>query len=441
MENALAGQAAITPDGTAPKAYLNYIFLDKNFDPDSDHDMGFERLPSRALNNYQLLEKEIPINKEGFLYIFVANESPYDQGVWFDDFKVEVTKSKITAVSDYYPFGMLQVGNSTNSSDPTGNKYLYNGKELQEDLGLQWYDYGARMYQADVGRWFAVDPLEQFHSPYNYAGNNPILFVDPNGMYSSHFDQNDDEGAYDDWFWNYETFEPGRNDSGTLWPGMKPHNYDIPNFPDMDRTPCICGNGDDPPSGDGVVDNIVNNVKSFINTLIAPITEFNGEIAFSRLMEVENAWRKAEVAIAVGEKGPVPDAIELGVSGNVVPIGVGYGGDLSVVWITRGPNSRFIPYFVWTGSANFAKSDISLDAHLGVSYYFGPNKYLTPTELNGPDISLGTEIFSSMGAGLNVAHKKSRPYLFTPSISLGTPYVLPVTTTGSIGNSSTLFTK
>ena len=159
--------------------------------------MGFERLPSGALNNYQLLEKEISIDKEGFLYIFVANESPDDQGVWFDDFKVEVTKSKVTGVSDYYPFGMLQAGNSTNSGDPTGNKYLYNGKELQEDLGLQWYDYGARMYQADVGRWFAVDPLEQFHSPYNYAGNNPISVIDPTGMWAetadSYFTDDPDE--------------------------------------------------------------------------------------------------------------------------------------------------------------------------------------------------------------------------------------------------------
>ncbi len=76
MENALAGQAAITPDGTAPKAYLNYIFLDKNFDPNNNH-TGFERLPSGALNNYQLLQKEISIDREGFCIYFVAYESPY----------------------------------------------------------------------------------------------------------------------------------------------------------------------------------------------------------------------------------------------------------------------------------------------------------------------------------------------------------------------------
>ena len=115
------------------------------------------------------------------MYIFVANESPLDQGVWFDDFTVEVTKSKVTAVSDYYPFGMLQAGNSTNSGDPTGNKYLYNGKELQEDLGLQWYDYGARMYQADLGRWGVIDPMFDRHydwSPYVYVLDNPIINVD-----------------------------------------------------------------------------------------------------------------------------------------------------------------------------------------------------------------------------------------------------------------------
>jgi len=64
------------------------------------------------------------------------------------------------------------------------NKYLYNGKEKQSDFGLDWYDYGARFYDAALGRWFIPDPLQQFPSSYIYAGNNPINMIDPSGMWS-----------------------------------------------------------------------------------------------------------------------------------------------------------------------------------------------------------------------------------------------------------------
>ena len=62
--------------------------------------------------------------------------------------------------------------------------YKYNGKELDTKKGLNWYDYGARHYDATLGRWLVVDPLaEKYYawSPYNYCANNPVKFIDPNG--------------------------------------------------------------------------------------------------------------------------------------------------------------------------------------------------------------------------------------------------------------------
>ncbi|WP_042720373.1 RHS repeat-associated core domain-containing protein [Flavobacterium sp. B17] len=85
--------------------------------------------------------------------------------------------------NDFYPFGMNFVGYySVFDAQGSLYNYKYNGKELQE-TGM--YDYGARFYMPDIGRWGVVDPLAEKMrrwSPYNYAVNNPIMFVDPDGM-------------------------------------------------------------------------------------------------------------------------------------------------------------------------------------------------------------------------------------------------------------------
>jgi RHS repeat-associated protein len=96
-------------------------------------------------------------------------------------FNVQSGSAVIVQQDDYYPFGMLHKPQSPNND----NKYLYNGKELQQDMNLNWYDYGARFYDPQIGRWTTPDPLAEKYrrwSPYTYGVDNPIRFKDPDGM-------------------------------------------------------------------------------------------------------------------------------------------------------------------------------------------------------------------------------------------------------------------
>jgi len=121
--------------------------------------------------------------------------------------RLTYTKHPITNVltileeNNYYPFGLkhrnynmgkkqyekLQStgGIVITPTNETVYDYKYNGKECQDELGLNFYDYGARNYDPAIGRWMNIDPLAENSrrwNPYNYAYNNPMYFVDPDGM-------------------------------------------------------------------------------------------------------------------------------------------------------------------------------------------------------------------------------------------------------------------
>ena len=95
----------------------------------------------------------------------------------------------IEQVNHYYPFGGL-MGES--KSLASSQRYKYNGKELDRTHGLDWYDYGARMYDPALARWMAPDPLaEKYYgvSPYAYCHDNPMNAIDPDGR-DDFFDEN-----------------------------------------------------------------------------------------------------------------------------------------------------------------------------------------------------------------------------------------------------------
>ena len=80
----------------------------------------------------------------------------------------------VEETNHYYPFGGIFA--STGNIQP----YKYNGKELDTNKGLNWHDYGARMYDAALGKFTTMDPMAKKYygmSPYTYCTNNPAKKV------------------------------------------------------------------------------------------------------------------------------------------------------------------------------------------------------------------------------------------------------------------------
>lgn len=192
----LNAPASTSGSNQAPKAYLHVVFFDEQFKFDQTNSKIF---PVAYISNKvkQTIDKfmanAVPVVKNGYAYIYFSNET--EEAVYFDNFQLSHERGKILEETHYYPFGGRLEGICSQAFAEMPNKYQFGGKELQNKEfaytdgdadGLQWLDFGMRLYDPQIGRWHTIDPMADAMrrwSPYAYAFNNPVRFTDPDGMW------------------------------------------------------------------------------------------------------------------------------------------------------------------------------------------------------------------------------------------------------------------
>jgi|GEM_PF-928933 len=173
--------------GSAPKAYLTVLFFDERFNFIQEGSIA-ARVQQSGNGAPTLVLPDIKAPKNGYAYVYVSNES--DETVYFDNLQVTNDHGVILEEDHYYAYGLKIAGISSKVlPDPNEgfvqNKNLYNDKELIDEADLDWYDYGFRNYDPQIGRFTQLDPLTDDYrdlTPYQYASDEPIANIDLDGL-------------------------------------------------------------------------------------------------------------------------------------------------------------------------------------------------------------------------------------------------------------------
>jgi RHS repeat-associated protein len=156
-------------------------------------------LPSPYFVSDEIGDKRYQLSNHlgNVLEVVTDRKLPEDDGTYYEndifisttlDNKVDYYTADVVSYSDYYPYGMVMPNRNASASD---YRYGFNGMEMDDEVkgNGNSYDFGARMYDSRVGRWFAIDPLTAnfpSHTPYNFGANNPIYYIDSDGNEYTH---------------------------------------------------------------------------------------------------------------------------------------------------------------------------------------------------------------------------------------------------------------
>jgi len=175
-----------------PKAYLHVLLFDEMFNLDAQNSFvqRVANTPGTPGSISKLTNDAVQVKKNGYAYLYISNES--EEVVYFDNLLLTHERGPLVEETHYYPFGLTMAGISSKalSFGAPENKYNYNGKEEQhhefsDGSGLETYDFGARIYDPQIGRWQTLDPIAGVApgwTPYRAFYNNPINFTDPTGL-------------------------------------------------------------------------------------------------------------------------------------------------------------------------------------------------------------------------------------------------------------------
>jgi RHS repeat-associated protein len=164
-----------------PKAYLNYVFFDKQFNF-VDDGSGVKQVDGEPGKLETLASGKVVAKKNGYVYVYTSNESRQD--VLFDNFGVLDITGPVLEETHYYPFGLTMAGISSTAPLQIENRFKFNGielnhKEFSDGSGLELYTAQFRGLDPQIGRWRQIDPKPDYAiSPYAAMNLNPIRFND-----------------------------------------------------------------------------------------------------------------------------------------------------------------------------------------------------------------------------------------------------------------------